>query len=204
MINFWASWCIPCRTEVALLEQAFRAGHGKVQFLGIVQRHIKCRPLPSCPGGSDYPVGSDNSGDTAIRYGLPGVPTTIFVSSSGRIAGRIIGQLQADFLRSALKEAFRSSTTPTTTRVGQVGLPLPGSDRHAPVGFCCTGRRESTRSSDHAGIEHTGVAKRRRVRCLHALRSRISCCVGNGRTGSRGDHRQSSGAVLLWRRGSRA
>jgi cytochrome c biogenesis protein CcmG, thiol:disulfide interchange protein DsbE len=107
VINFWASWCIPCRTEMPLLEQAFRAEQGRVQFLGIDandtsgaaraflnQMHVT------------YPAVSDSKGSVALQYNLFGLPTTVFVSSSGKIVGRHIGQLQADTLRAALKEAF--------------------------------------------------------------------------------------------------
>ena len=107
VINFWASWCVPCQTEMPLLEQAYRAEHGRVQFLGIdandtsgparaflAQVHVT------------YPTVADNKGDVAIRYGLFGLPTTVFVSASGKVVGRSIGQLHADTLRAALEEAF--------------------------------------------------------------------------------------------------
>ncbi|MFI4971218.1 MAG: TlpA family protein disulfide reductase [Hyphomicrobiales bacterium] len=107
VMNFWASWCVPCRTEMPLLEAAFRSEKGRVAFLGIdsndtssAARAFLAKVLIT------YPVVSDPSGGVAIRYGLFGLPTTFFISSTGKIIGRHIGQLRANTLRAALHQAF--------------------------------------------------------------------------------------------------
>lgn len=53
-----------------------------------------------------YPVISDPNGSVSIKYGLFGLPTTIFISSSGKVLGRHIGQIDSSTLRAALREAF--------------------------------------------------------------------------------------------------
>ena len=107
VVNFWASWCFPCRTEMPLLERAFRSERGKVAFLGI--------DTNDTPGAARaflakvhvaYPVASDPTGSVAATYGLFGLPTTIFISSTGKVIGRHIGQFTADTLSAALHEAF--------------------------------------------------------------------------------------------------
>jgi cytochrome c biogenesis protein CcmG/thiol:disulfide interchange protein DsbE len=107
VVNFWASWCVPCRTEMPLLEKAFRSERGKVAFLGI--------DTNDTPGAAraflakvhvTYPVASDPTGSVAATYGLFGLPTTIFISSTGKVIGRHIGQFTADTLSTALHEAF--------------------------------------------------------------------------------------------------
>jgi cytochrome c biogenesis protein CcmG/thiol:disulfide interchange protein DsbE len=109
VINFWASWCIPCRTEMHLLEQAYRSEGGKVQFLGIDSNDASSAARSFVRQvGVTYPVVVDGSGGVATSYGLFGLPTTIFVSPSGKIAGRFIGQLHTSSLQSALKEAFHA------------------------------------------------------------------------------------------------
>jgi cytochrome c biogenesis protein CcmG, thiol:disulfide interchange protein DsbE len=109
VINFWASWCIPCRTEMPLLEQAYRSEGGKVQFLGIDSNDTTGAARSFAKQvGVTYPVAFDGAGDVATNYGLFGLPTTIFISSSGRVVGRFIGQLHDSSLQSALKEAFHA------------------------------------------------------------------------------------------------
>lgn len=107
VINFWASWCTPCRKEMPLLEAAYRREHGQVQFLGIDSNDT--------PGDAraflrqvhvTYQVVSDGNGAVADRYGLYGLPTTIFINPSGVVAGRHIGELHANTLVEALQEAF--------------------------------------------------------------------------------------------------
>jgi cytochrome c biogenesis protein CcmG/thiol:disulfide interchange protein DsbE len=107
VVNFWASWCIPCRTEMPLLQRVHRAVGGQVQFLGIDSNDTSGAAV----GFLDqvhvtYSVASDDGGSVATAYGLFGLPTTVFISPSGKIVGRIIGQLHGDTLRNAIKEAF--------------------------------------------------------------------------------------------------
>lgn len=107
VINFWASWCTPCRTEMPLLERAFLATHKQVRFLGIDANDTSgaARAFLNQVHVT-YPVASDDSGTVTTTYALFGLPTTLFVSPDGRIEGQVIGQLHADTLRRALKEAF--------------------------------------------------------------------------------------------------
>ena len=107
VVNFWASWCIPCRTEMPLLQQAYRTANGQVQFLGIDSNDTSSAATAFLHQVHvTYPVGSDDGGSTATEYGLFGLPTTVFISPNGRIVGRIVGQLHLDTLSNGLKEAF--------------------------------------------------------------------------------------------------
>lgn len=90
-----------------LLEQAYRAHHGRVAFVGIDSNDT--------PGAAKaflaqvhvtYVALSDTGGQTAISYGLFGLPTTLFISAKGTIIGRHIGELRANTLARALSEAF--------------------------------------------------------------------------------------------------
>jgi cytochrome c biogenesis protein CcmG, thiol:disulfide interchange protein DsbE len=107
VINFWASWCGPCRTEMPLLERAFRAEDGKVAFLGVDSNDTASAALAFLTKVHvTYPAVSDPNASLATRFGLFGLPTTVFISPTGKIVGRHIGELQADTLRAALHEAF--------------------------------------------------------------------------------------------------
>ncbi len=107
VINFWASWCIPCRVEMPLLEDTYREHHATVEFLGIDTNDSRRSAL----GFLDevrvtYPVLYDPSGKVANAYGLLGMPTTVFIDSSGIIRGRHSGQLDPGTIRAALHQAF--------------------------------------------------------------------------------------------------
>ena len=111
VLNFWASWCVPCRTEMPLLERAFAGLKGRVQFLGIDSNDNQVAGLAFYRHVHvSYPAVSDPSAILAVRYGLIGFPTTVFISPSGKVLGRFIGQLSDTTLRAALKEAFGVST----------------------------------------------------------------------------------------------
>ncbi|HEX3841096.1 MAG TPA: TlpA disulfide reductase family protein [Acidimicrobiales bacterium] len=109
VVNFWASWCIPCRTEMPLLEQAFQAEHGKVQFLGIDANDTQGAGRAFLDQVHvTYPAAFDANGAVATQFSLFGLPTTLFISPSGTIVGRYIGQLHPDTLQAALEEAFHA------------------------------------------------------------------------------------------------
>jgi cytochrome c biogenesis protein CcmG, thiol:disulfide interchange protein DsbE len=108
VVNFWASWCFPCQTEMPLLESAYRSEHGRVQFLGIDtddKRGTAIRFLARVR--VTYPsLFMPQRGPVATSYDVVGLPITIFISSDGTLVGRHIGQLNAPTLRAALRLAF--------------------------------------------------------------------------------------------------
>ena len=90
-----------------LLEAAFRAEHGKVAFLGVdTNDTASAAKAFLAQVHVTYPAASDPTASLATSYGLIGLPITVFISPSGKIVGRHIGELQADTLRAALHEAF--------------------------------------------------------------------------------------------------
>lgn len=107
VVNFWASWCIPCRTEMPLLQSVYLSEKGRVMFVGIdtndtrngAQGFIRQVKVT-------YPTAFDPNGQVASAYGLFGLPVTVFISADGRMAGRHLGQFDASSLQAALQEAF--------------------------------------------------------------------------------------------------
>ncbi|MFN8521931.1 MAG: TlpA disulfide reductase family protein [Chloroflexota bacterium] len=108
VINFWASWCLPCEDEAPALEQASRRYSGRVQFLGIdVQDSDAAARAFLDRFNVSYSNGRDASGEIAVDYGMSGVPETYFVRTDGTIArkwqgpldSRRIDDLMADLLR---------------------------------------------------------------------------------------------------------
>ncbi|MBX6723996.1 MAG: TlpA family protein disulfide reductase, partial [Dactylosporangium sp.] len=86
VINFWASWCQPCRDEAAVLEH-FAAEYGPrgVAFVGVNvwDNEQQARAFLE-EFGISYPNGTDVRGSAAIEYGLTGLPETFFLDRQGR------------------------------------------------------------------------------------------------------------------------
>ena len=95
-VNFWASWCGPCRDEAPLLEQTWTQNRAKgLVVLGVdandysgdarrfVRRH-----------GLTYPILLDAHGSTLGRWGVPGLPTTFVVDRGGRVVAKVVGGLR--------------------------------------------------------------------------------------------------------------
>lgn len=95
VLNFWASWCEPCKQEAPEFKRAAEAFGDRVTFLGVdmldgpgpAARFMKSAKIP-------YPSVSDVRGVTSKRYGITGVPETIFIDRDGIVAGRYIGALR--------------------------------------------------------------------------------------------------------------
>lgn len=93
VLNFWASWCDPCRAEAALLEEAWRREEANgIVFIGLDyldQEHSALAYLAEFD--ITYPNGPDVQSAAARRYGIQGVPETFFIDGEGRIASMVIG-----------------------------------------------------------------------------------------------------------------
>ena len=108
LINFWASWCIPCEEEAGALERASRTYQGQVLFLGVnVQDNEASARAFLKRFGVTYPNGRDASGEVAVEYGMSGVPESYFVARDGRLVRKWQGPLDDARLREFLDELLR-------------------------------------------------------------------------------------------------
>lgn len=105
VINFWASWCLPCRREMPALQAAHDEFGDRVTFIGVNHQDNRDDALELVADvGVVYPSGMDPDGGTARDYGLFGMPSTVFVARDGTIAGIRTGELTADELDRAIRE----------------------------------------------------------------------------------------------------
>ena len=89
VLNFWASWCVPCKSEAAALEAAYRRYRTQgVVFLG-VDYHDVTGDARNFLNHHDvtYTTLQDGSGMVGDRYGFSGVPETFFIDRRGRLVG---------------------------------------------------------------------------------------------------------------------
>jgi cytochrome c biogenesis protein CcmG/thiol:disulfide interchange protein DsbE len=114
VVNFWASWCRPCVREFPLLADA-RARHRAdgLEVIGVLatsDARDRARAFARGHGGR-WPVGVDRGGgpvgETAIAYGVAGLPETYFVRRDGSLAVRQLGELSERSLRENLAQILR-------------------------------------------------------------------------------------------------
>ena|SRR5215212_5760049 len=106
VINFWATWCGPCREEMPLLEQAKqeREADGLVILAVNVQESDgQVRPFVERLGLT-YPIGMDKNGSLARRYEVRSYPTTYFIGRDGTIEGRRVGAYTRQILFGRLSQ----------------------------------------------------------------------------------------------------
>ena len=93
VINFWASWCTPCREEADLLEQTWRREKDNgIVFLGLDYLDQEPAALAYLTEFDiTYPNGPDLRSQAARRYRIQGVPETFFISPDGKIVETVVG-----------------------------------------------------------------------------------------------------------------
>jgi cytochrome c biogenesis protein CcmG, thiol:disulfide interchange protein DsbE len=111
VLNFWASWCVPCKSEAPRLEAAWQRyrsndvvvlGVDAQDFSGDAKRFMQKYKLT-------YPNVHDGPGDVLPKYGVTGFPETYFVDRRGRLVGdRVAGEITAAKLTAGIQHALQS------------------------------------------------------------------------------------------------
>lgn len=103
LVNFWASWCTPCKQETPELERLARALRGRARVVGVDWNDTTANATEFIrQHGLTYPILRDGSSEVGNRYGLSGLPTTFVLDSRGRIARTLRGPQTSATLREAL------------------------------------------------------------------------------------------------------
>ena len=106
VVNFWATWCVPCYQEHGVLTRAARALEGRVRFVGVVYEDSEENVMGFVrEQGSSYPSLLDDDGKTAIAYGIFGVPETFFLDAGGTVVSKFVGPLDDARLSAELRKA---------------------------------------------------------------------------------------------------
>lgn len=118
IVNFWASWCGPCRLEhPALMRASRRWPDDSVSLLGVVYQDTRAgaRAFMRRYGG-DWPSVLDPGTRTAIDYGVTGVPETFFVGPDGTVVSKHKGPLSWERLRARVDSAMAGTASGGGTR----------------------------------------------------------------------------------------
>ncbi len=105
VVNFWASWCAPCRAEATVLERAYKAQKGVV-FLGLNTQDAREDSRDFIAQfGLTFPHVRDPGNDTQRAWGVTGLPETYFIGADGRVVGHVIGTVDDAQLRDGIAAA---------------------------------------------------------------------------------------------------
>jgi thiol-disulfide isomerase/thioredoxin len=101
IVNFFASWCPDCRSELAAIGSVAAQNNGRVAVVGVDSNDgngaAAARLLTAAHAA--YPVGVDTSAKVASKYLLTALPVTYFVNAKGRIVGSALGPQSVASLR---------------------------------------------------------------------------------------------------------
>lgn len=113
VVNFWASWCVPCREEhPALLAAWDRYRDRGVVFVGVdfEDTEADARAYAAEQGG-DWPLVTDPGSRAAIAFGVFGVPETYVITPDGTVLAKRVGAVDYPWLTDRIEDALRSGAS---------------------------------------------------------------------------------------------
>lgn len=107
VVNFWASWCTPCKTEMPAFEEVSQELDGKVAIVGVTDTlDLDGSREAAENAGVTYPLLVDEEQNLQVDLGIAGLPATVFVDEDGTIVGRHLGALTHDELTKEIEDLY--------------------------------------------------------------------------------------------------
>lgn len=124
-LNFWATWCGPCRQEMPHIQkiyEEYNKNEDDLVVLGVANPRTDSHPKNSDvseeeikqfleDNGYDYPVAMDTTGDVFSTYGISSFPTTFMIDKDGNIFGYVSGSLTEEMIRNIIKQTMEGKTS---------------------------------------------------------------------------------------------
>ena len=94
VLNFWATWCPPCKEELPSLQTLHELGAGELVVIGVNVRETATRVRRYVDAtGLGFPVVIDPQGELSRRLGVSAFPTTLLIAPDGQIRWRVVGEV---------------------------------------------------------------------------------------------------------------
>ncbi|MBR6647541.1 MAG: redoxin domain-containing protein [Clostridia bacterium] len=110
ILNFWASWCTPCKKEMPDFNEKYLEYGDDIQFLMIdfaIDDNIEDAKEYVSEMGFEFPVYFDTDGDASSVYEIFALPTTVFIDADGYIVERYRGTISAETLQSGIDKILK-------------------------------------------------------------------------------------------------
>lgn len=118
-LNFWATWCSPCKSEMPDIQALYEAHGGNAEdlvVLGVAQpgvgREGSSEDIADflSEGGYTYPVVMDEDGSVFAQYGIRAFPTTFMISSDGTVYGYVEGAISAEIMEDIVRQTAEAES----------------------------------------------------------------------------------------------
>ena len=111
VLNFWASWCPPCKAEMPDFDEIAKEYEGKVAFMMVNLTDGQSETQSSAQAfidsmGYTFPVYFDLDSDAAYKYGVQSIPTTYFIDAQGNLIAGATGAIDGDTLRRGISMIY--------------------------------------------------------------------------------------------------
>jgi thiol-disulfide isomerase/thioredoxin len=107
VVNFWASWCPPCKSEMPEFDKVCAELGGEVSFMMVdltddARETVETGAAYVAEQGFTFPVYYDTTGEAAATYGISAIPTTVFIDKDGNIITGAQGAINEETLRKGI------------------------------------------------------------------------------------------------------